>query len=140
MLVNENSLKANREQEQVMYFLQVEDDFAAAHQLREYKGKCENLHGHNWRVKVIVKGQQLGRSGMLIDFGDLKRLLKQCLDALDHRFLNEIAPFDAINPTSELIAKYLFEQIGEKLPEAVAVHEVKVWESEKCAASYRDQQ
>lgn len=119
-----------------MYYLRVEDDFAAAHQLREYQGKCENLHGHNWRVKVVVKGTRLDAAGMLLDFGVLKRLLKECLDRLDHRFLNDTAPFDRINPTSENLAKYVFEQLGELLPEGVLVHDTTVWESEKCAASY----
>ena len=121
-----------------MYYLQVEDDFASAHQLREYQGKCENLHGHNWRVLVRVKGERLDSCGMLIDFGILKKLVKTCLDRLDHRFLNETPPFDAINPTSENLAKYLFGELGRELPGGVAVHEITVWESEKCAATYNE--
>lgn len=119
-----------------MFYLQVEGDFASAHQLREYKGKCENLHGHNWRVLVRVRGRELGSGGMLIDFGDLKRLLKDCLDALDHKFLNELPPFDAINPTSENMAKHIFEALDRELPAGVEMHEVRVWESEKSAATY----
>lgn len=120
-----------------MYYLRVEDDFASAHQLREYKGKCENLHGHNWRVLVRVKGERLDTTGMLMDFGDLKKLLKKVLDSLDHKFLNETPPFDTINPTSENIAAFLYEAMARELPETVCVHDVTVWESEKCAAIYR---
>lgn len=120
-----------------MYYLRVEDDFASAHQLREYKGKCENLHGHNWRVLLRVKGERLDATGMLMDFGDLKKLLKRTLDHLDHKFLNEIPPFDTANPTSENIAAFLYEAIARELPDTVRVHDVTVWESEKCAAIYR---
>lgn len=120
-----------------MYYLQVEDDFASAHQLRNYKGKCENLHGHNWRVLARVKGGRLDAAGMLVDFGILKRLLKDCLDRLDHRFLNETPPFDGVNPTSENLARHIAGDLADKLPEGVSVHEVVVWESEKCAAAYR---
>ena len=119
-----------------MYYLQVEDDFASAHQLREYKGKCENLHGHNWRVLARVKGRTLDASGMLLDFGVLKKILKETLDRLDHKFLNDTPPFDRINPTSENLAKYLFGELSGLLPAGVSVHEITVWESEKCAATY----
>ena len=121
-----------------MYYLQVEDDFASAHQLREYKGKCENLHGHNWRVMVRVKGERLDATGMLLDFGVLKRLVKETLDELDHKFLNETPPFDSINPTSENLAHHLFRVIGKRLPAGVNVHDITVWESEKCAAIYSE--
>lgn len=121
-----------------MYYLQVEDDFASAHQLREYKGKCENLHGHNWRVMVRVKGERLDHTGMLVDFGILKLLVKDTLDRLDHKFLNETPPFDRINPTSENLARHLFEEMGRVLPDGVLVHDITVWESEKCAAIYSE--
>ncbi|MCC8181029.1 MAG: 6-carboxytetrahydropterin synthase QueD [Planctomycetes bacterium] len=122
-----------------MFYLQVEDHFASAHQLREYKGKCENLHGHNWRVRIKVKGEQLDRLGMLMDFGDLKRILAGMMDALDHKFLNDTAPFDRINPTSENLAKYLFEQLAAHLPDKVVPAEVTVWESERSAATYAEE-
>ena len=119
-----------------MYYLQVEDDFASAHQLREYRGKCENLHGHNWRVRVKVKGPRLDKTGMLIDFGILKKLVKELMDGLDHKFLNETPPFDVINPTSENLARHLFGEMARLLPEGVVPHEITVWESEKSAAVY----
>lgn len=120
-----------------MYYLQVEDHFASAHQLREYRGKCENLHGHNWRVRVRVRGERLDACGMLIDFGELKRLVRAAMDRLDHRFLNEVPPFDVVNPTSENLAERLFHELGAVLPGGVSMHEVIVWESEKSAAAYR---
>jgi 6-pyruvoyltetrahydropterin/6-carboxytetrahydropterin synthase len=119
-----------------VYYLQSEGGFASAHQLREYKGKCENLHGHNWRVLVKVRGRELGASGMLIDFGILKRLLKKLLERLDHKFLNELPPFDTVNPTSENLAKHIFDALDLELPEGVETYEVRVWESEKNAASH----
>ncbi len=119
-----------------MYYLTVEDWFSSAHQLREYKGKCENLHGHNWKVELEVAGSELGSVGMLMDFGDLKRILKEIMDRLDHKCLNEIEPFDKINPTSELIAKFIAETAAGKLPAGIVVYQVTVWESEKCRASY----
>ena len=119
-----------------MYYLQVEDAFASAHQLREYQGKCENLHGHNWRVRVRVKGRELDKTGMLVDFGILKKLLKELMDRLDHKFLNDTPPFDALNPTSENLAKYLYDELGRVLPEGVRPHQITVWESERSAAVY----
>lgn len=121
-----------------MHYLQVEGDFAAAHQLREYKGKCENLHGHNWRVRLRVRGNRLDPLGMLMDFGDLKAKLKACLEELDHSFLNCSPPFDTVNPTSENLASHIFRRIGGMLPEGVKPDSVIVWESEKCAAEYRE--
>ena len=120
-----------------MYYLTVEDWFSSAHQLREYQGKCENLHGHNWKVELEVAGKKLGPIGMLMDFGDLKRILKKVMDVLDHKFLNEIAPFDEINPTSELIAKFIAEEVEKELSTEVGVSGVTVWESAKCRAKYR---
>lgn len=119
-----------------MYYLQVESDFASAHQLRGYKGKCENLHGHNWRVMVRVRGGRLDALGMLMDFGDLKKILAGLLERLDHKFLNETPPFDAVNPTSENLARFLYEELGGELPDGVRAHDVTVWESGKCAAVY----
>lgn len=119
-----------------MYRLNVEDDFSSAHQLRGYKGKCENLHGHNWQVRLTVEGDELGALGMLMDFGEIKRIMREIMGRLDHKFLNELPPFDRINPTSELIAKYIAETVAPELPGNVRVYAVRVWESEKCSATY----
>jgi 6-pyruvoyltetrahydropterin/6-carboxytetrahydropterin synthase len=121
-----------------MFYLRVEADFAAAHQLREYQGKCENLHGHNWRVAVKVKGESLGSQGMLMDFTELKRLLGEVLGRLDHQFLNELPPFDQINPTSENLARHIYQSLAPRLPAGVAMAGTMVWESEKCSAIYKE--
>ena len=121
-----------------MYVLEIEDDFAAAHQLRGYHGKCENLHGHNWRVRVGVRGEKLLDSGMLMDFGDLKKIVKEVLMALDHRFLNEIEPFVAANPTTERIARHIYEEVAKRLPNNVRMDGVTAWESEKSRSTYRE--
>ena len=122
-----------------MYYLQVESEFASAHQLREYRGKCENLHGHNWRVLIRVRGEALDATGMLMDFGVLKRLLRGITEELDHRFLNETPPFDAINPTSENLAKYIHGELAGLLPSGVSPHEVTVYESPTSSATYRSE-
>lgn len=122
-----------------VFFLDVEESFASAHQLRGYKGKCENLHGHNWKVCVTVCGAELDHLGMLMDFGDLKAILRDELGKLDHCFLNETPPFDTINPTSENLAKVIFERISARLPQHAAVHAVRVWESDRCSATYQKQ-
>lgn len=121
-----------------MYELHVEDSFAAAHFLREYRGKCERLHGHNWKIELDLVGEKLTREGFLIDFCDAKKILKQALVELDHECLNEKPPFDRINPTTENISRYLFERIGPMLPEGVRVKTVRCWETSGCSATYRE--
>lgn len=124
-----------------MYKLTVEDTFASAHQLRGYKGKCENIHGHNWRIELTVKGTTLNSIGLLIDFHDLKSLLKSVLNTLDHKNINDIPPFTEINPSSENIARYISEEVSRLLsgehPE-ISVHTVTVWESEKSRCTYEE--
>jgi 6-pyruvoyltetrahydropterin/6-carboxytetrahydropterin synthase len=115
-----------------MFILTVEDYFASAHQLRGYKGKCENLHGHNWRVILSVKGEVLNEIGLLIDFTDLKNILKSILSDLDHKNLNEIEPFTTINPSSENIAEYISVKVQEKINRInseIYVESVTIWES-----------
>jgi len=119
-----------------MYTLEVESDFSAAHRLRGYRGKCENLHGHNWRVRAAVSGRKLDATGLLVDFGDLKRWLADCLSALDHQMLNEVRPFDRENPTSENLARHLALELGRRLPRGVRVRAITVWESDRCAATW----
>ena len=119
------------------YEISVEKYFSAAHALREYKGKCERLHGHNWRVLVVVGGQKLDGIGMLMDFSELKKILEGSLSNLDHSFLNESDPFDKINPTAENIAEYILNKIKTQLPSGVLARKVCVWESEaSCACVY----
>ncbi len=119
-----------------MFELTIKTEFAAAHRLREYEGACENLHGHNYKVDVAICGERLNELGLLIDFKEVKAALTEVAGRLDHVFLNEAAPFDEINPTAENIAKHLCEELAARMPEAVAVKSVTVWESDRCAATY----
>lgn len=122
-----------------MFEVCVEHTFAAAHALRNYHGRCENVHGHNYRVQVRVSGPELDESGMLVDFVELKRLLRGISDRLDHQFLNEIDPFQTVNPSAENIAKYLFDELSGNLrsENAAEVEEVTVWETDIQYARYR---
>jgi 6-pyruvoyltetrahydropterin/6-carboxytetrahydropterin synthase len=123
-----------------MFEVAVEQSFASAHALRNYKGRCENVHGHNWKVRVVIEGEKLDQTGMLVDFLDVKSLLGEILDRIDHQFLNEIPPFDVINPSAENIAEYFYQQMTGKLAETpvpVRIREVKIWETEIQSATYR---
>ncbi|MBC8412586.1 MAG: 6-carboxytetrahydropterin synthase QueD [Nitrospira sp.] len=120
-----------------MYDLVVESQFAGAHQLRGYKGKCENLHGHNWRVQVTVSAERLNDIGLVIDFHELKKLLSEVLASLDHSFLNEVFPFTEINPSSEHIAKWIYESLKKKIVDDICnISSVTVWENENASATY----
>lgn len=119
-----------------LYALTVRTSFAAAHRLREYEGNCERLHGHNWQVEVTVESDSLDPRGMAIDFRAIKGALGELLSPFDHRYLNEVSPFDGINPSSENIARYLFEEMERKIPDPVRVARVAVWESEDARAEY----
>lgn len=123
-----------------MFEVAVEQGFASAHALRNYKGRCENTHGHNWKVIVVVEGEKLDATGMLVDFLDIKRWMGEIVDRIDHQFLNEISPFDVVNPSAENIAEYFFGQMNERMqdvPVPVRIREVKVWETDIQSATYR---
>ena len=123
-----------------MFEVAVEQSFASAHALRNYKGRCENLHGHNWKVRVVIEGEKLDATGMLVDFLDVKSFMGEILDRIDHQFLNEIPPFDVINPSAENIAEYFYQQMIGRLAETpvpVRIREVKIWETEIQSATYR---
>ena len=100
-----------------MYTVRTEDTFAAAHLLKDYHGKCENIHGHNYKVRIYCCGNKLAKGGMLIDFAILKKILKSVLKELDHQNLNEIPFFKKNDPSTELIAEYLFNKIDSKIKE-----------------------
>ena len=120
-----------------MYELKIVSQFAAAHQLREFEGKCERLHGHNWKVEVYTAGEDLGGNGLLIDFKEIKKATKRVLERLDHQFLNDLSFFETINPSSENIARYIYEAISEELNnENVRVSRVTAWESDSACATY----
>ncbi len=121
-----------------MYYIYKEATFSAAHRLRDYHGKCERLHGHNWKVRVYLKSETLDDQGMVVDFSVLKEKLNKILDYLDHKYLNEIPPFDKINPSAENIAKFIFDRLSEEFKERVRVHRVMVWESEGSCAIYEE--
>ena len=122
-----------------MFEVSVEETFAAGHALRHYRGKCENVHGHNYRVQVTLEGPDLDSVGLLVDFVQVKKLIQAVVDKLDHRFLNEVPPFDVLNPSAENMARYFFEEIaggmGQTSPVRVAA--VKIWETDTTSATYR---
>jgi len=123
-----------------MFEVTVEQTFAAAHALRNYKGGCENLHGHNFKVQVVLAGETLDEGGMLVDFIDVKNLMGKVMARLDHQNLNETPPFDVKNPSAENIAQYLCTEMTSGLvntPVPVRIVEVKVWETDIQSATYR---
>jgi 6-pyruvoyltetrahydropterin/6-carboxytetrahydropterin synthase len=120
-----------------MYEISVEHTFAAGHALRGYKGKCENVHGHNYKICVTVAGEKLNSTGLLIDFIDLRAALRELAERLDHRFMNDVPPFDTINPSAENLAKYFSDGIDAQVrPHGVRVASVKVWETDTTSASF----
>jgi 6-pyruvoyltetrahydropterin/6-carboxytetrahydropterin synthase len=125
-----------------MFEVSVEETFAAGHALRGYRGKCENVHGHNYRVRAIVAGEALNAAGLLVDFVDLKQILRGIVEKLDHRFLNDVPPFDTLNPSAENMAQYFHQEMSRLLdggarPNPVRVAEVKIWETDTATATYR---
>ncbi len=113
-----------------MFELTIETDFASAHQLRGYKGKCENMHGHNWKVQATVTSDKLNNIDIAIDFGDLRKITNDIIAPLDHTCLNTIFPFTEINPSSENISKWIYESLKKRLPEGINVA------SETASATY----
>jgi 6-pyruvoyltetrahydropterin/6-carboxytetrahydropterin synthase len=118
-----------------MYSLKVQGAFSSAHNLRGYKGKCEDLHGHNWLVEIAIKSVQLDDIGMVLDFKYLKKKLNVILEQMDHKYLNQLPFFKKINPTSENIAKYIYEQLKPSIP---LLGSVTVWENSTSSANYEE--
>ena len=116
-----------------MFELMVEDSFDAAHALRGYEGPCENLHGHTWKVQVFLKGEKLNKIGLMRDFKNIRKELKDVLAEFDHKLLNDIKPFDAENPSSENLARIIYQETAKKIS---GLHKVTVWESATACASY----
>jgi len=129
-----------------MYKVKIISRFSAAHSLRNYKGKCEALHGHNWKAEVLVSSLKLDSSGMVMDFSGLKKITSNVLDELDHHHLNELDYFSAKgeqsggkghNPSSEEIAKYIFDKLKEEIAaRGCKLEEIRVWETDASCASY----
>ncbi len=123
-----------------MYELMIKTHFASAHNLRDYEGACERLHGHNWIVGVYVKAESLDSIGLALDFKILKEKTRKLMEEIDHQYLNELQPFTEMNPSSENIARYLFKRLSESLSNyPVKVSKVNVWESENACASYYEE-
>lgn len=120
-----------------MWEISVEQSFSAAHQLREYAGRCERLHGHNWQVEVTVRAEQLDECGLALDFTELRAWTAEIVAELDHRVLNELPAFTHHNPSAEHIARHIFEGLARRVDSpARRVHRVRVTESPGCTAAY----
>jgi 6-pyruvoyltetrahydropterin/6-carboxytetrahydropterin synthase len=123
-----------------MFEVTVEDTFAAGHYLRNYKGKCENPHGHNYKIRVTLAAEELDKAGLLLDFKDLREVMKHVIERLDHQMINDIAPFTVINPSAENLAKYFYHESDVGLQRAtnqrVRVKSVTVFETDSTTATY----
>jgi 6-pyruvoyltetrahydropterin/6-carboxytetrahydropterin synthase len=123
-----------------MFQVSVEETFSSGHALRGYKGKCENPHGHNYRVQVTLEGPQLDNIGLLVDFTHLKEVMRGVIKRLDHQFINDLEPFTTVNPSAENMAKYFYDEVSGKLkdlPPGAKVTDVIVWETDTSMAKYR---
>jgi 6-pyruvoyltetrahydropterin/6-carboxytetrahydropterin synthase len=122
-----------------MFEVSVEETFAAGHALRNYRGKCENVHGHNYRVQLTFQGPELDATGLLVDFVVVKKLMQVVVDRLDHQFLNDLEPFRVANPSAENLAKYFYDEVSGGLgADATArLGEVRIWETDTSCATYR---
>jgi 6-pyruvoyltetrahydropterin/6-carboxytetrahydropterin synthase len=122
-----------------MFEVSVEETFSSGHALRGYKGKCENPHGHNYRVQVTLEGPQLDHIGLLVDFTHLKEAIRTVVKRIDHQFLNDLEPFTTVNPSAENMAKYFYDELSGKLkdlPAGARIRDVVVWETDTSMAKY----
>ena len=123
-----------------MFEVTVEDSFAAGHYLRNYKGKCEKPHGHNYKIRVTLAGEELDKAGLLLDFKDLRDVMRHVIDRLDHQMINEVEPFIELNPSAENLAKYFYDETNGRLTNItdgrVRVKDVTVFETETTTAKY----
>ena len=122
-----------------MFQISVDESFSAGHALRGYQGKCENPHGHNYKVRITVEGPDLDSIGLLCDFSQLKRVMREIIGGVDHKFLNDQAPFDRINPSAENLAKYFFDETARQMnvaPQGTRIASVTVWETDTASATY----
>jgi len=125
-----------------MFEVTVEDSFAAGHYLRNYRGKCENPHGHNYKVRVTLAGEELDNAGLLLDFKDLRDVMRPVIDRLDHQMINDLEPFTERNPSAENLARYFFDEANIRLKKAtngrVRVKDVTVFETDTTTAKYSE--
>jgi 6-pyruvoyltetrahydropterin/6-carboxytetrahydropterin synthase len=123
-----------------MYEVTVEADFSSGHYLRNYHGRCENPHGHNYKVRVTLTGEALDQTGLLLDFKQLKLVLRPVIDRIDHQMLNDLEPFTEVNPSAENIARYFYDQTNEQLGSMTAgrvrVKDCTIWETDTTSATY----
>ena len=123
-----------------MFQVSVEETFSSGHALRGYRGKCENVHGHNYRVRVTVEGPELDSIGLLCDFTEVKRALREIIGGLDHQFINDLEAFRTVNPSAENLAKYFYDEVTRQLtglPPGARVTDTIVWETDTTSAQYR---
>lgn len=122
-----------------MFEVMIERNFSSAHQLRGYKGKCENLHGHNYKIEIYARGSELDNIGLLVDFGELKDAADEVVAYLDHRNINELPPFDEeLNPSAENLARYILERVARRVgDERVSVYKVRCFETPTSVATYQ---
>ena len=122
-----------------MFEVMIERNFSSAHQLRGYKGKCENLHGHNYKIEIYARGRELDNIGLLVDFGELKMAADEVVQYLDHRNINELPPFDAeLNPSAENLARYILERVAARVgDDRVEVYKVRCFETPTSIATYQ---
>jgi 6-pyruvoyltetrahydropterin/6-carboxytetrahydropterin synthase len=122
-----------------MFEVMIERNFSSAHQLRGYKGKCENLHGHNYKIEIYARGRELDNIGLLVDFGELKTAADEVVQYLDHRNINELPPFDVeLNPSAENLARYILERVASRVgDERVKVYKVRCFETPTSIATYQ---
>jgi 6-pyruvoyltetrahydropterin/6-carboxytetrahydropterin synthase len=122
-----------------MFQVSVDETFSSGHALRGYKGKCENPHGHNYKVRVTLEGPQLDSIGLLYDFTHLKRVIRDIVGVVDHKFLNDLAPFDVINPSAENLAKYFYDETMRQMnamPDGARISCITIWETDATSATY----
>jgi 6-pyruvoyltetrahydropterin/6-carboxytetrahydropterin synthase len=122
-----------------MFQVSVEETFSSGHALRGYKGKCENVHGHNYRIQVTLEGPQLDSIGLLVDFTQVKQVVREIVKRLDHQFINDLEPFTVVNPSAENMAKYFYEEVTtllKGLPPGTGVKDVVIWETDTAMARY----
>jgi 6-pyruvoyltetrahydropterin/6-carboxytetrahydropterin synthase len=128
--------------EEYMFEVTVNDSFAAGHYLRNYKGKCENPHGHNYKIRVTLAGAELDKAGLLLDFKDLREVMRHVIDRLDHQMINDIEPFTVINPSAENLAKYFYDESSTRLKSVtngrVRLKDVTVFETDTTTATYSE--
>jgi 6-pyruvoyltetrahydropterin/6-carboxytetrahydropterin synthase len=122
-----------------LFEVMIERNFSSAHQLRGYRGKCENLHGHNYRIEIYARGRELDRTGLLVDFVELKAAADEVVNYLDHRNINELPPFDEeLNPSAENLARYILERVASRVgDERVQVYKVRCFETPTSVATYQ---